>query len=165
MHIIADMATRRPTSPLTLRNDAARALAGDAGWHARLAARQVSAALDRGLVDAGLSSAQFGLLCLVASAPDDTLGGLAQRAGLDQSTMSRNIDQLARAGWVEVAAVAQDRRRRVVWLTEQGARRLQAALPLWRGAHRTLARRLGPALAGHFARASATLTETGDASP
>ncbi len=158
------MAARRPPSAPTLRIDAARALAGDAGWHARLAARQVSAALDQGLADAGLTNAQFGLLCLVASAPDDTLGGLAQRAGLDQSTMSRNIDQLARAGWVEVAAVAQDRRRRVVWLTEQGARRLQAALPLWRDAHRALARKLGPGLAGHFAKASATLGSSGESS-
>ncbi|MBI3368615.1 MAG: winged helix-turn-helix transcriptional regulator [Burkholderiales bacterium] len=124
------MADRRSSSRPTLRNDAARALAGDAGWHARLAARQVSAALDQGLADAGLSSAQFGLLCLVASAPDDTLGGLAQRAGPDQSTMSRHVDQLARA--------------------------------LWRNAHRALARKLGPGLAGHFAKASATLGSTGE---
>ena len=57
-----------------------------------------------------MSSPQFSLLCLVAAAADDTLGALAERAGLNQSTMSRNLDMLARAGWVEVAMVEADRR-------------------------------------------------------
>jgi len=34
----------------------------------------------------GLSVAQFGLMAHVAAAPDNTLGALAARTGLDQST-------------------------------------------------------------------------------
>jgi DNA-binding MarR family transcriptional regulator len=147
----------------TLRTDAARALAADLGWHSRLAGRLVTAELDRGLAASGLSSAQFGLLCLIASAPDDTLGALALRAGLNQSTMSRNVDMLAGAGLVEIAMVEKDRRRRAVWLTEAGAMRLQDALPLWRASHRAIAEKLGPKLSRQFAEAVALLDagETG----
>jgi DNA-binding MarR family transcriptional regulator len=156
MRIIRDMATR--SQPLrTLHTDAARALAADLGWQARQAARLVTAELDRALAVAGLSSAQFGLMCLIASAPDDTLGALAQRAGLNQSTMSRNIDLLARAGWVEVATVAQDRRQRQVWLTEAGATLLAGAMPAWRAAQRALKSKLGARCANGFYEAGTRL--------
>jgi DNA-binding MarR family transcriptional regulator len=130
-------------APRSLRTDAAKALAADLGWHARVAARLISAELDAGLEAAGLSSTQFGLLCLIATAADDTLGALALSAGLNQSTMSRNVDTLAKAGLVEVVMAETDRRRRAVWLTEHGATKLHGAIPLWRAAHQALARRLG----------------------
>jgi DNA-binding MarR family transcriptional regulator len=47
--------------------------------------------------------------------------------------------------------VATDLRRRAVWLTETGARRLEAAIPLWRRAHAKLAKRLAPDLACRLA--------------
>jgi DNA-binding MarR family transcriptional regulator len=156
------MATRKQAAR-TLTNDAARALAADLGWHARLASRLITAELDRGLAAAGLSSTQFGLMCLIASAPDDTLGALAQRAGLNQSTMSRNVDMLVGAGLVEIAMVEKDRRRRAVWLTETGAMHLQGAIPLWRASHRALAARLGPKLARQFAEAAAAFGADGAA--
>ncbi len=149
--------TARKQASRTLRPDAAKALAADLGWHSRQAARLVSAELDRGLAAADLSSAQFGLLCLVASAPDDTLGALAQRAGLNQSTMSRNLDMLARSGLVEIAMVEKDRRRRAIWLTEAGALRLQQAIPLWRVSHRALEKKLGLELIRRFAGVAALL--------
>jgi DNA-binding MarR family transcriptional regulator len=40
---------------------------------------------------------------------------------------------------VEVAVVEKDLRRRAVWLTEAGARRLETAIPAWRAAEARLA--------------------------
>lgn len=145
------------TSKQALRSEAADALAIDAGWHARLAARQVTARLDAALRASGVSSTQFALLCLVASAADDTLGALAAAAGLNPSTMSRNVDQLAKAGLVEVVLDERDRRRRAVWLTEAGARKLKAALPRWREAHAALQQDLGATLSRQFVRTTAAL--------
>jgi DNA-binding MarR family transcriptional regulator len=141
----------------TLHTDAARALAADLGWSARQAARLITGELDRGLAAAGVSAQQFALLCLIASAQDDTLGALAQRAGLNQSTMSRNLDILSRAGYVEVAMVEQDRRRRAVWLTEAGAVKLQEAIPLWRACHEALATKLGSNLLRQIHKAVSAL--------
>jgi DNA-binding MarR family transcriptional regulator len=58
--------------------------------------------------------------------------------GLDPSTLTRNLQVLERDGLIEIAAGAPDMRRRAVWLTEQGAQRLQAAMGAWRKAHAEL---------------------------
>jgi len=105
----------------------------------------------------GLSLAQFGLMAQIAAAPDDTLGALAERTGLDQSTLSRNLRALEAAGLVEIAVADEDQRRRAVWLTEEGAERLEAAIPVWRDAHAALAERLDPRLALRLGAASEEL--------
>jgi len=109
------------------------------------------------MAGSGLSLAQFGLMAQIAAAPDDTLGALAERTGLDQSTLSRNLRGLETAGLVEIAVAEEDQRRRAVWLTEQGARRLEAALPTWYEAHAALAERLDPRLALRLGAASEAL--------
>jgi DNA-binding MarR family transcriptional regulator len=73
----------------TLRSDARTLVATCAGWNSRLAARRITQFLDREVVDYGLTIAQLGLMAQIASAADDTLGALARRSGLEQSTLSR----------------------------------------------------------------------------
>jgi DNA-binding MarR family transcriptional regulator len=105
----------------------------------------------------GLTIAQFGLMTQIAAASDDALGTLAERLGLDQSSLSRNLHALEREGLVEIAVVEHDLRRRAVWLTENGARRLEAAMPVWRSAHAALAEVLDPGIAQRLANASQAL--------
>ncbi|MCW3477504.1 MarR family winged helix-turn-helix transcriptional regulator [Limobrevibacterium gyesilva] len=131
-----------------------------AGWNSRLAARRITQFLDRELAGCGLSVAQLGLMAEIAAADDDTLGALARRTGLEQSTLSRNLRTLEREGLIEIAAVETDLRRRAVWLTEAGARRLEAAIPVWREAHARLAECLSPALARRLADQAEALTGT-----
>lgn len=126
----------------TLRTDARHLVERCAGWNSRLAARHITQFLEREMAGCGLSVAQLGLMAQIAAADDDTLGALARRAGLEQSTLSRNLRTLEGEGLIEIALVERDLRRRAVWLTEAGARRLEAAIPLWRKAHARLARRL-----------------------
>ena len=146
-------------SPKTLRSDARALLTGCAGWNSRLAARRITQFLDRALAESGLSTAQLGLLALIAVIDDDTLGALARRAGLEQSTLSRNLRTLEEAGLIEIAAVEADLRRRAVWLTETGARRLEAALPVWRKAQTRLGQHLPSRLAQRLAEASERLAD------
>jgi hypothetical protein len=49
--------------------------------------------------------------------------------------------------------------RPAVWLTEAGARRLEAAIPVWRKAHGKLARRFSPDLARRLADEAELLME------
>jgi DNA-binding MarR family transcriptional regulator len=141
----------------TLVRDARAAIAACAGWSSRLAARRITSFLERRMEGSGLSLAQFGLMAQVAASADDTLGALAERTGLDQSTLSRNLRGLEAAGLVEIAVAEQDQRRRAVWLTEEGARRLEAAMPVWRKAHAEMAERLDPRLAHRLAVAARAL--------
>ncbi len=145
--------------PKTLRADARALIESCAGWNARLAARRITQFLEGEMAGAGLSLAQLGLMAQIAAASDDTLAALAERTGLDQSTLSRNLRTLEGEGLVEIAVVESDLRRRAVWLTEAGARRLEAAISVWREAHAKLSRRLSPELARRFAEAAGVLTE------
>jgi DNA-binding MarR family transcriptional regulator len=149
------------TQPLhkTLAADARAAVDGCAGWNARLAARRITAFLNRRMQDGGLSLAQFGLMAQIAAARDDALSELAQRTGLDQSTLSRNLQVLEAAGLVEMGAGDRDARRRAVWLTEKGAQSLVAGLADWKQAHGELARRLDPEMARRLAVAAKALEE------
>jgi DNA-binding MarR family transcriptional regulator len=153
--------TRRPQAlGPTLVGDARAAVAVCAGWASRLAARRITNFLEQRMAGSGLSITQFGLMAQIAAAPDDTLGALAGRTGLDQSTLSRNLRALETAGLVEIAIAEGDQRRRAVWLTEEGARRLQAAIPVWRKAHAALAKKLDPRLAQRLGAASEELLES-----
>jgi DNA-binding MarR family transcriptional regulator len=148
------MAKRPQVPPKTLVRDVQAALAECAGWASRLAARRIANFLAERMQDSGLSLTQFFLMSQIAAAPDDTLGALAERTGLDQSTLSRNLRGLEAAGYVEIAVAEDDQRRRAVWLTEDGARRLEAAMPVWREAHAALAERCDPRLALELCAAS-----------
>ena len=143
----------------TLVADARAAVDACAGWNARLAARRITAFLNRRMQGSGLSLAQFGLMARIAAARDDTLGELAQRTGLDQSTLSRNLQVLEAAGLIEIAAGDRDARRRAVWLTEKGAFSLEAGLADWKRAHGELAKRLDPEAARRLALAAEALEE------
>jgi DNA-binding MarR family transcriptional regulator len=143
----------------TLRADALALVEACAGWNSRLAARRITQFLDGEMAGLGLTVGQVGLMAQIAAAADDTLSGLARRTGLEQSTLSRNLRTLESAGLIEIALVESDQRRRAVWLTEAGARRLEAAIPVWRKAHAKLARRLSPGLARRLAEEAEALVE------
>src|SRR6267154_2495699 len=98
----------------TLRTDARALVEVCAGWNSRLAARRITQFLDREMAGIGLTAAQLGLMAQIAIISDDTLGALAQRTGLDQSTLSRNLRTLETAGLIEIAVVEIDQRRRAV---------------------------------------------------
>lgn len=143
--------SRKPQALKSLRNDARAALQSCAAWNIRLAARRITQFLEQRMEGAGLSFAQFGLMAEIATADDDTITALAARVGLDQSTLSRTLRTLEADGLVEIAVAEGDKRRRMVWLTEKGARRLEAALVSWGQAHAELDELISPNLARRLA--------------
>jgi DNA-binding MarR family transcriptional regulator len=148
---------KRMQSPKTLRSDARKALDNCAGWNLRQAARRVTQFLEGEMAKSGVSLSQFGLMAEIAAADDDTVSAIAARMGLDQSTLSRTLRTLEAEGLLEIAVVEADHRKRMVWLTEKGARRLETALVSWRQAHARLAEHLSVDLAGRLAREARSL--------
>jgi DNA-binding MarR family transcriptional regulator len=149
----------QPQVHKTLRDDARLLVEQCAGGQSRRAARLITQFLEREMAATGLGVAQLGLMAQIAAMSDDTLSALAQRTGLEQSTLSRNLRTLEAEGLVEIAAAGTDLRRRMVWLTEFGLRRLEAAIPVWREAQAKLASRFEPDLARRLADAAETLIE------
>jgi len=162
MHIIMTLRSQARKTPAakSLRADAGALVESCPAWNSRLAARRISLFLDREVAATGMSAAQLGLMAEIAAAADDTLGALARRTGLEQSSLSRNLRTLEAEGLIEIAAVEHDQRRRAVWLTELGARRLEAAVPVWRKAQAKLARYLSQGLPRRLALAATALPES-----
>ena len=143
--------SKKATSPRTLRADARAALEACAGWNVRLAARRITQFLEERMDGSGLPFSRFGLMAEIAAASDDSISALAERMGLDQSTLSRTLRTLEGEGLVEIAVAEADQRRKLVWLTEKGARRLEASLASWRQAHAELAKSLSTDLVRRLA--------------
>jgi DNA-binding MarR family transcriptional regulator len=156
------MARRKQGSGKTLVTDAREIVRVCAGTNVRMAERRITRFLEARMRETDLSIAQFGLMIHIAAAGDDTIGALAERLGLDQSTLSRNLRGLEGAGLVEITIVEKDLRRRAVWLTEKGARHLETAIVAWRRAHEAFSRVIDPGDVRRLAAATAALADVLD---
>lgn len=67
---------------------------------------------------------------------------LAEFLGMDRTTLARNVELLARDGYVQVHQGVTDKRQQVVQLTEKGSKTLEAAMPLWESAQRKALRQI-----------------------
>jgi DNA-binding MarR family transcriptional regulator len=114
----------------------------------RRATRRVTQIYDRTLEPAGLTVNQFGLLAHLYGASLQGLAGwsvgtLAERLGMDPTTLNRNLKPLEARGLVADAADPADGRVRLVRITGKGERELLRAIPLWQQAQARFATALG----------------------
>ena len=68
---------------------------------------------------------------------------LAETMSLDRTTLTRNLQIMARDGLVAVTS-GSDKRVRDIRLTEKGCNVYKQAIPLWEKAEADLAQKLGP---------------------
>ncbi|HVU11774.1 MAG TPA: MarR family transcriptional regulator [Phototrophicaceae bacterium] len=108
----------------------------------RRASRMVTAIYDTYLQPSGLLATQFILLASLGAQPSIALTPLAEKLGMDPTTLARNLKPLERDGLVEIFA-GTDRRVRVLRLTDQGTAALRRALPLWEQAQAAVIRQVG----------------------
>jgi len=99
----------------------------------RRAARLTSKVYDRALKPVGLRNSQFTALVTLDRYGPVAIGELAELMATDGTTLTRNLEVLARRGLVEDVA-ADDARTRVVAITDLGKQTRVAAVPLWREA-------------------------------
>jgi DNA-binding MarR family transcriptional regulator len=87
-----------------------------------------------------------------------SINELAARLALDRTTCSREVAPLVRAGLVDVDA-GEDRRRRVLRLSDGGAERLALARPHWRRVQQQVERSFGGEQTGELLDALRALLE------
>lgn len=80
--------------------------------------------------ETGLRSTQFTILGVLSHTEDITMSRLAEVLVMERTTLTRNLKPMSREGWIELK-VGEDRRQRVVRLTDEGKALLLKALPLW----------------------------------
>jgi DNA-binding MarR family transcriptional regulator len=97
--------------------------------HARMTARILSRAYDAALRPLGLSLPQFSVLGAIGHGTTLSETALADRLGLERTTLVRNLKVLEEKRWIE--AVAGEGRGLRHRLTPEGRAVLEAAVPLW----------------------------------
>lgn len=126
------------------------------GSSARRAARAMMRvyALQMGGLD--LNFPQFGLLVALAQLPGRNVREIADRVGLDASTLTRNIALLERRGAV-IAEGGRGRAGKLPRLTPAGEALLQEALKAWSAAQASLVAELGEGDAAEMRRSLARM--------
>lgn len=84
-----------------------------------------------------LHATQVTLLMAVASAEQATISRLAERLVMDRTTLARDLKPLEAQGYI-IVTPGEDRRTRLVQLTDQGRAMLHAVIPLWQQAQEQL---------------------------
>ena len=108
----------------------------------RRAARQISRAYDAVLRPSGLKITQFTLMVALERSGDISISGLADRLGMERTTLTRNIRPLVEKGFLHASAEGY-KRTRTLSLTREGRRQLEAAFPLWQQAQARMQAQLG----------------------
>jgi DNA-binding MarR family transcriptional regulator len=96
----------------------------------RQASRAVSRLYDEELRGAGLRTTQFSLLRVLERAGQVRQGELGNLTHLEETTITRNLRPLLAAGWVSVRC-GEDRRERLVTITDAGSAKLAEARTAW----------------------------------
>lgn len=106
--------------------------------------RRVTQHYDQHLVNSGLKITQYSLLAHVDRLGPLAPGELARRMDMGASTLTRNLQPMLTAGWLEMGAGI-DARSRLVHITEDGREMRRQAQRRWKTAQLALNEKLGPA--------------------
>ena len=112
------------------------------GYQARLTARTLTRYYNACFKPLDLTAEQFSLLLGIAATEGGTLVELADQAGVDPTTLSRNVRVLEGRGLVD-AEGGRGRAGKKLALTAAGRQLLSDALPIWGEAKARLVERMG----------------------
>ncbi len=97
---------------------------------------------DEILAPSGLYVTQFTTLATLTQAAPVTINRLAEILVMDRTTLTRNLEVLAKKHLVRIEE-GEDRRTRLVHLTQEGEQALTRAWPLWQEAQARIEHALG----------------------
>ncbi len=107
-----------------------------------MATRTVTQYYDNRLRPSGLRGTQFTVLAAVGEVGPVPITNLARELMMDRTTLTRDIKPLQKRGLIDVTE-GSDRRVRLLALSEDGQRALDAAVPLWEAAQEEIYQSLG----------------------
>ena len=110
--------------------------------HVRRLGRKLSSLYDTLLSPEDLTITQYSLLANIERAGQLSHAVLAEKVGMERTTLTRNLRPLTRAKWV-AAEIGEDRRQHLLQLTAAGRRKLVRSLPLWEEAQRQFFSQIG----------------------
>ena len=106
--------------------------------HVQRAARALARRFDDALRPYGLTNGQFSLLMSLNRPEPPPMGPVASLLAMDRTTLTAALKPLERRGLVRISPDPNDRRSRILILTDQGKELLASALPVWQSTHEDL---------------------------
>ncbi len=131
------------------------------GYQARATARALTRFYNACFKPLGLTAEQFSLLVGIGADEGATLVELAERAGVDATTLSRNVQNLESRDLVH-AEGGRGRAGKRLALTTSGRRLMIEAYPVWNQAKLELARRMGDEKLGSARQAMEELAKVAE---
>ncbi len=100
-------------------------------YNAQRVARSMGRQMETALRPVGLTNQQFSTLTILKHFKVMSTLEIAQKIGVERTTMTRNIEQMCRKNWLEPVKT-EDQRVRAFQLTDAGAKLQAEALPFWK---------------------------------
>jgi DNA-binding MarR family transcriptional regulator len=113
--------------------------------HAQRAARALGRRFDEELRPFELTNGQFSLLMSLNRSEPPSMGPVASLLAMDRTTLTAAVKPLERRGLLKIKSDPNDRRSRILILTEKGRTLLAHALPIWKSTHEEI-EKLSPAI-------------------
>ena len=126
---------------------------------ARRTARTITQHYEQRMKPTGLTVTQFTMLVLLSLSGPQPLSRFAGLLGVERTTLTRSLRLLLARGLVTDERTG-DKRVRLLKITKRGAAAARAALPHWREAQESIARRLGADAIKALAAASEAAAES-----
>jgi DNA-binding MarR family transcriptional regulator len=117
----------------------------------RRASRAITAHYERAFRGSGMRSTQFSLLAVLTQTGPVPVSTLAAHAGLERTTLTRNLRLLESNGWVRLHASDADQRVRQVEMTRAGRAAAKKGLAAWQKAQVGVSGVLEPFQLGNLA--------------
>src|SRR3954465_10629272 len=106
--------------------------------HTQRAARALARRFDQALRPVGLTNGQFSLLMSLNRPEPPQMAPVASLLAMDRTTLTAALKPLDRRGLVKIANDPNDRRSRILILTDKGRALLARALPAWKSTHQKI---------------------------
>lgn len=115
----------------------------------RRVANHITEYYNRAIVSCGLTVSQFSVLWNLDFLEQSNTTVLAERVGVDRSTLARNLKPLLTGAFIEDTAIA-GQRDRVLKVTPKGKMALEIGIPLWKAAQKEINGLIGPEKLDNF---------------
>jgi DNA-binding MarR family transcriptional regulator len=109
--------------------------------HVQRAARALARRFDEELRPFELTNGQFSLLMSLNRPEPPSMGPVASLLAMDRTTLTAALKPLERRGLLKIKSDPNDRRSRILILTDNGRALLARALPVWQRTHEEIEKR------------------------
>jgi len=108
----------------------------------RKAARAITLLYDNAFKSSGLLSTQFNVLQAIYNIDSMRISDLANKLGMDRTTLTRNLSVLEREGFIKISQ-GKDHRARIVTTTQKGRNSVTKTISLWNEVQRKVKDQMG----------------------